>query len=189
MNTLQTLTCALAIELSACTNVDVKKVEAPKQEEIVSSQSTHIVQNSPIVQDIDKILFEGDFEIKNYRWIPNGTHHLKFYQKDEVNFLEIDYQDGSMDKYHSVDSQGNWRYVEEIRGKAITLIPSTLNLNSLHELIENHSIDTEKDINHRRELGRLLYDQTKEFKIKKEEHEIKIKYFLEQITQFTTRQP
>lgn len=118
MNSLQSLICGLAIGLSSCNSVDVKKDVVIQEQKQISSQR----QVEDVVQKEYKILFEGDMEIVHQQNIPSGTHHIKFYKKDEINFLEISYANGDIDKYFSVDLEGRWKYVEEIRGKNISLM-------------------------------------------------------------------
>lgn len=151
MKSLQSLVCAFAIGLSACASSDNIK-------DVVATRHKYVALLS---QKSDVLLFEGDVQINNIRWIPDGTHHIKFYQKDEVSFLEVNYQDRTVDKYFSVDLNGGWRYVEEIRGKSIALIPSECTFNGIS--------------------GEIFYDEAKELEIKREEHQTKLNYYLERI--------
>lgn len=178
MNTLQSLTCAFAIGLSACSSSEKVK------ENIVQNNPIQEIVSPIVLQSLDRIIFEGNFEFNNCRWIPNGMHNFKFYRKNEVDFLEVTYRDGSTDKYFSFELNGKWKYVEEIRGKSIVLIPSEYDLKFMTDYI-----DSLTDFDERRALGNRLYDQVKEHKIKIEEHQTKINHYLERISQFKAHQP
>ena len=173
MNSLQSLICSLAIGLSSCTSVDVKK------DIVVQEQKQNISQRQveEVVQNEYKILFEGDIEIVHQQNIPSGTHHIKFYEKDEIDFLEISYANGDIDKYFSVDLDGHWKYVEEIRGKNISLMPHKSYLDDIDKKIENSN-----DYDERKRLSSIYAIGMKEWLETGPKHDIKLKYYLEIIS-------